>query len=333
MYLGARIGWMRFVRSPMGMEWMTRITPADVKMISDTLAKYPGEKVEAGQAITATLEDTVRNGGPAPNVGKFSSILTPEEQREIMKTVKDINELKARGITPPDVTAKASGEGRTVGKPEHKFDQSGVDDATPEGVVGKVSKGPRYPSGPPQSSSEAGGSGTAEGAAADTADIVQARKNLGIAPGAWDNRLLAEAQRVKDQRLKSTSSVEPSKPSVTESGSHTRLGPATTDQGVITRSVNIGDATIGYVRYTVSGDTLTIERFDTDAGMKSEMRRALGEPADTSGQLTLIQQRDMARQIKAEHPEVKFFEAVRTGGARGSEGRRLRVPIERVTGQ
>jgi hypothetical protein len=54
----------------------------------------------------------------------------------------------------------------------------------------------------PQSSAEAGGSGTAQGAAADNQDIAQARANLGLKPGEYHPDLLKEAQRVKDQRLK-----------------------------------------------------------------------------------------------------------------------------------
>lgn len=172
MYFGVRFGWMKFVKSPMGMEWMTKVTKADIDTISKTLAQSPEERTDLGKAVTETLEDTARAGGPPPNIAKFKTILTPEQQREIMKTVKDINELKARGIKPPDVTARASTEGRTVGAPNA-----------------------------PESSAAAGGSGTAAGAAADNADITQARKNLGLSPGQWDSRLLSEAQKIKDQRV------------------------------------------------------------------------------------------------------------------------------------
>jgi GNAT superfamily N-acetyltransferase len=196
MYFGVRVGWMKFVRSPMGMDWMTKVTPADIDTISKVLAKYPSERVEAGKAITETLEDTVRNGGPAPNIGKFGAILTDDQKREIMKTVKDINDLKALGITPPDITAKADKTGKTVPP------LSSPDDGTAEGLVGHKSKGPRYPQA--ESSAAAGGSGTAAGAAADNDDIAQARKNLNLAPGQWDTRLLSEAQKLKDQRLSST---------------------------------------------------------------------------------------------------------------------------------
>lgn len=53
----------------------------------------------------------------------------------------------------------------------------------------------------PKSSSQAGGSGTAAGAAADNQDLAQARQNLGLSPGQFDSRLLSEAQKIKDARL------------------------------------------------------------------------------------------------------------------------------------
>ncbi len=287
MYFGVRVGWMKFIRSPIGMEWMTKVTPADIDTISKVLGKYPGERAEAGKAITSTIEDSVRAGSPPPNIAKFAGILTDVQKREIMKTVKDINDLKALGITPPDVTVKASRKGdivgqnkdqsgsaagseeaflrengmtftpgaddmhearqrlkrelgkspsaeevikrgrevtiqrlrdkesrKTSGEPEiipgkeDDFDGSDFDPTQPSRNESKVIEGVKVkgelPAGVPKSSVAAGGSGTAAGAAADNADIAQARKNLGLSPLQWDSRLLSEAQKIKDARISST---------------------------------------------------------------------------------------------------------------------------------
>jgi GNAT superfamily N-acetyltransferase len=263
MYLGARIGWMKFARSPMGMEWMTRITKADMDMIGKTLAKYPEERGELGKAITDTMVDMAKAGGPPMGIAKFQGIMSPQQTQEVIKAVE----------------AKKTS---------------------------------------PQSSAEAGGSGTESGAAADNEDIAQARKNLGLAPGQWDNRLLSEAQKLKDARTGPSSSTSRELPKdfkihaePTVSGADIEMRDAS---GKTFGSAGVRGTEDIDGRYAMEVGNIQIDEAHIGKGYGQALYREAARHAQESGESFLVSSRkptpaatEAWKRLQATYPdEIKF---------------------------
>lgn len=83
-YLPIRYGWAKFFRSEMGMRAMTRITPADVKVMTDILDKVPEERPEAQKAITEALIDSVKPPKGTEFVGTETYPVTFEFVDDVM---------------------------------------------------------------------------------------------------------------------------------------------------------------------------------------------------------------------------------------------------------
>jgi hypothetical protein len=105
----------------------------------------------------------------------------------------------------------------------------------------------------------------------------------------------------------------PSAPSVA-------LGPGAPRLMGTTRSIIHDGQPVGHIIYNVSGDTLTVHHF---GGPQTDYDRL----SNTLGQQGV---RDLAQQLLANHPEVKYVDGIRVGGARGDAGRSVRVPVTRL---
>jgi hypothetical protein len=79
---------------------------------------------------------------------------------------------------------------------------------------------------------------------------------------------------------------------------------------------------VGHVTYEVKGDTLTIH----DLGGPKQDYNAMSNTLGRKGVAALT------KQLKEAHPEVKYVEGIRVGGAQGEAGKSFRKPIGRLPG-
>lgn len=107
--------------------------------------------------------------------------------------------------------------------------------------------------------------------------------------------------------------AQPSTPSIT-------LGPGAPGLSGTTRSISLNGQPLGHVTYDISGDTLTIH----DLGGAQQNYNVMANKLGREGLASLTQQ------LKQAHPEVKYIQGIRVGGARGEAGRSVRIPVNRL---
>lgn len=93
------------------------------------------------------------------------------------------------------------------------------------------------------------------------------------------------------------------------------LGPGAEGLMGTTRSVTVNGKTLGSITYEIKGDTAVIHNIGGPKGNYDVMSNTLGRRGV----------RAIQDQLMAAHPEIKQFEGIRVGGARGEEGRSVRV--------
>lgn len=115
-----------------------------------------------------------------------------------------------------------------------------------------------------------------------------------------------------------TPTAAPASPPAPITPTTVQLGPGAPGLMGTTRSISVGGKTLGTINYSIRGDTLEINNAGGPLGNYQAMSNALGR----SGMGQALDQ------IRADHPEVKYVQGIRVGGARGDAARSVRFPIE-----
>lgn len=85
MYTVAKFGEMGLVSSKLGRAWLTKVTPADIKVMNEVLAKTPDLKPQVQAAVTNGLIDKIRKGEPIPAPVTFEELLTRAQMGSVLK--------------------------------------------------------------------------------------------------------------------------------------------------------------------------------------------------------------------------------------------------------
>jgi hypothetical protein len=84
-YTVARFGEMALVNSEFGQNWLSRVTPQDIKVINEVLDKAPEERAPVTQAVTDGLAQRVRHGDRIPPLSTFQTVLSKEQIGKVMR--------------------------------------------------------------------------------------------------------------------------------------------------------------------------------------------------------------------------------------------------------
>lgn len=90
--------------------------------------------------------------------------------------------------------------------------------------------------------------------------------------------------------------------------------------GMTTRSITVNGKPAGHLTYDLSGNTATIHHVGAPTATYNAMSNTLG-PSGIS---------QMVQQLITAHPNVKYIQGIRVGGAQASAGRSVRVPVSKL---
>lgn len=107
--------------------------------------------------------------------------------------------------------------------------------------------------------------------------------------------------------------------------SHVQLGNGAPGMSGMTRSITANGKPAGHLTYDISGpfmsgDTATIHHVGAPTATYNAMSNTLG-PSGIS---------QMVQQLITAHPNVKYIQGIRVGGAQASAGRSVRVPVSKL---
>jgi hypothetical protein len=87
MYVGARIGWGIMANTELMKAWLSKVTPKDVKILTETLDKMPEERAAASQAVADGLIEKAKKGEKLPPLSTFQWLLNRAQMGAILRVV------------------------------------------------------------------------------------------------------------------------------------------------------------------------------------------------------------------------------------------------------
>lgn len=194
---------------------LNKLSTEDRTIIREGIENVYAHQIEKGQPLEMTA--AVKSFLGLPMTSERAKLLSSaaRARREGRVNVAEIMEQQAN-VTPLQKAKAAIREINNPSEPDDEMARRGASGEPPAIEIDEKTRASvsefakqardrvRKPSGasqeaevPPASSEEAGGSGSTSGAASDTADFAQAKKNL---PNGTMSEWLKEAQRIKDKR-------------------------------------------------------------------------------------------------------------------------------------
>jgi len=86
-YTVARFGEAALVSSELGQRWLSSVTPRDIQVINEVLAKTPEERASVSKAIADALTAKAKSGQKLPPLSTFQSLLDKAQMGAILRVV------------------------------------------------------------------------------------------------------------------------------------------------------------------------------------------------------------------------------------------------------
>jgi hypothetical protein len=86
-YMTIKFGEIALANSEMGQRWLSQVTPKDISVINEVLAKAPEERGPVTRSVTNALIEKAKKGEKLPPLSVFQSLLNKAQLGAILRVV------------------------------------------------------------------------------------------------------------------------------------------------------------------------------------------------------------------------------------------------------